>query len=405
MTQRVTNSGRLVRTAAALACAALLAGCASTPDWANPVEWYKGAKSAITGEDSATEQAREDAKAKEKNSPGADEKYPSLSSVPDRPKDISAASGKGQQVQQGLVADRTEARHAALGPGDNAMTPMSADANAPPPPSRADAGQVEAPPATPPAPYEPPASAAKAAPSQPAAQKPEPEPEPKSAAQAPASGGTPAGSQQMASLDQPGAPSTMPPADGTRQAFEAALSEQSAPMTGNESAGVRDMHASAVPMETRHNTMPVPPESNSGITLRAPESAQTASIDAALGAAGAGASDVGTVFFGNGSSKLSNEAIKELKNIADMYKKKGGKVRVVGHASSRTRNTDPLRHQLANFRVSLARANAVARQLTRLGVPADKIAVTAVADNEPVYYEFMPKGEAGNRRAEIFLDY
>jgi len=31
--------------------------------------------------------------------------------------------------------------------------------------------------------------------------------------------------------------------------------------------------------------------------------------------------------------------------------------------------------------------------------------VGAVADNEPVYYEVMPSGEAGNRRAEIYIDY
>ncbi len=414
MTQRVTNSGRLVRIVAALACAALLAGCASTPDWANPVEWYKSAKSAVTGDDSATEKAREEAKAKEKNSPGADKKYPNLASVPDRPKDISA--NDGTKVEQGLVADRTEARHAALGPGDNAMAPMGGDtgssassspssapepviASPPPPPSRASAARVEAPPVTPPAPYAPSASA-----SPPRASQSQPEPQPM--AQAPAGGGTPA-SEQMASLE-PAAP-VIPPSsdssDGVRQAFEEALSQQSAPMVGNATAGVRDVHASAVPMETRHNTMPVPPELGSGITLRAPESAQTASIDSTFGTVGAGASEVGAVFFGNGSSKLSGQSITELKNIANLYKQKGGKVRVVGHASSRTRNTDPLRHQLANFRVSLARANAVARQLTRLGVPADKIAVTAVADNEPVYYEFMPKGEAGNRRAEIFLDY
>jgi flagellar motor protein MotB len=51
------------------------------------------------------------------------------------------------------------------------------------------------------------------------------------------------------------------------------------------------------------------------------------------------------------------------------------------------------------------RANAVARALVRMGVPASEVSVAARADNEPVYYEFMPAGEAGNRRAEIYLDY
>ena len=37
------------------------------------------------------------------------------------------------------------------------------------------------------------------------------------------------------------------------------------------------------------------------------------------------------------------------------------------------------------------------------GVPADKVLVEAVGDSQPVYYESMPKGEEGNRRAEIFV--
>jgi len=84
---------------------------------------------------------------------------------------------------------------------------------------------------------------------------------------------------------------------------------------------------------------------------------------------------------------------------------KGGSLRVVGHASSRTRDVDPLRHRLVNFRLSLARANAVARALARRGVPASEVRVQAMSDNVPLYHEFMPSGEAGNRRAEIYLDY
>jgi flagellar motor protein MotB len=31
------------------------------------------------------------------------------------------------------------------------------------------------------------------------------------------------------------------------------------------------------------------------------------------------------------------------------------------------------------------------------------VLVEAVGDSQPVYYESMPQGEEGNRRAEIFL--
>jgi flagellar motor protein MotB len=114
---------------------------------------------------------------------------------------------------------------------------------------------------------------------------------------------------------------------------------------------------------------------------------------------------VGTVFFANGSTKISGKYAKTLRAIVNMRQQRGGTLRVIGHASSRTRNTKPLGHQLANFRISLARAKAVARQLVRHGAPRGSVAVTGVADNQPIYHEFMPLGEAGNRRAEIYLDY
>ena len=41
--------------------------------------------------------------------------------------------------------------------------------------------------------------------------------------------------------------------------------------------------------------------------------------------------------------------------------------------------------------------------LIRAGVPASKVQIEAVGDSQPVYYESMPKGEDGNRRAEIFV--
>ena len=80
-----------------------------------------------------------------------------------------------------------------------------------------------------------------------------------------------------------------------------------------------------------------------------------------------------------------------------------GTVKVVGHASSRTANMPVERHLEVIFQKSQARANAVAQDLIKAGVPADKVQIEAVGDSQPVYYESMPKGEDGNRRAEIFV--
>ena len=80
-----------------------------------------------------------------------------------------------------------------------------------------------------------------------------------------------------------------------------------------------------------------------------------------------------------------------------------GTIKVVGHASSRTPNMTVERHLEVIFQKSQARANAVAQALIRAGVPASKVIVEAVGDSQPIFYESMPKGEAGNRRAEIFV--
>ena len=80
-------------------------------------------------------------------------------------------------------------------------------------------------------------------------------------------------------------------------------------------------------------------------------------------------------------------------------------VTVYGYASSRTRNTDVVSHKMANFRVSLARAESVAAALRRAGLPASRITVEALSDTAPAYLEVMPEGERLNRRAEVYISY
>jgi flagellar motor protein MotB len=110
------------------------------------------------------------------------------------------------------------------------------------------------------------------------------------------------------------------------------------------------------------------------------------------------------IFFPNGSAALDAKDRGVLRDLARLLEQRGGSLRLVGHASSWTQNTTPDEHQLANFEMSLARANSVAEELLRLGVAPDAVQTEAVGDAEPVYHEFMPSGEAGNRRVEIFLE-
>ena len=202
-------------------------------------------------------------------------------------------------------------------------------------------------------------------------------------------------------LAQPPAPRTsqgmaaQTPPPGN-QAFQTAIQQQAA-------AGL-NARRQAGPV--RRNVMPLPGTPRSTVNLKPPPGMPANRFGAAQAAAPVmGAAPVATVHFANGSDKIAAKYAKTLRSVVDMHRQRGGTVRVVGHASSRTRDTNPLGHQLANFRISLARAKAVARQLVRYGAAPDSIVVNGVADNEPIYQEIMPAGEAGNRRAEIFLDY
>ena len=112
---------------------------------------------------------------------------------------------------------------------------------------------------------------------------------------------------------------------------------------------------------------------------------------------------VGVVRFKAGSASLSSRERRGLRRIAQAYRKRGGAIRVEGHASSRTRNMDLVQHRMVNFNVSLDRANSVARELVRQGVPEQAVFVGALSDSRPLYYEIMPSGDAGNQRVEVYF--
>lgn len=117
------------------------------------------------------------------------------------------------------------------------------------------------------------------------------------------------------------------------------------------------------------------------------------------------ADKVDTIYFDNGSSVIKSDYSRNIKNIAKVAKEKGATVYVLGFASSRTRNTDYVTHKMANFNVSLARAEAVADALIKAGVKSDNVLIEALSDTRPAYLEVMPEGERLNRRVEVYLGY
>jgi flagellar motor protein MotB len=113
---------------------------------------------------------------------------------------------------------------------------------------------------------------------------------------------------------------------------------------------------------------------------------------------------IATVLFDDGSAEISTGAIKLLERVVALHRTRGGQLRIVGHASIDVPGGDLLHKRLVNFRVSIDRANAVARELVKLGVDPAAISVASVSESQPLYNEKVPAGEAGNRRAEIYLD-
>ena len=112
---------------------------------------------------------------------------------------------------------------------------------------------------------------------------------------------------------------------------------------------------------------------------------------------------VATIQFGRSSSRLDARDQQLIATVVSAHRQNGGNILVVGHASSLTAQLPKSRHEVVNFQVSFARANAVAQALIRNGVSPERVTVEAVADDQPIYSEAMPTGEAGNRRAEIYF--
>ncbi len=344
----------------------LISSCSEVPDAANPVEWYKNTADIITGKSKEEPTAKGSGKQKsilvadrDKPPPGADKPFPKLSSVPARP-------------SRGLVGDTERRKYAkpiprqgeavqSLGPETTAMVPPPA-----PPPAGVPTIPVTPVPIAPS--YSPPPS--EAAPPSTVQQIYESNlaqrlPEKSELVMPPAGRGMP-GLPQMSS--------------GSQRLATVVISS-----SGVEQASAQP--GKALPRSARA----LPPPGR-------PESVPSSELIATSGGL-----KVATIQFPSGSSNLNARDQRILDNVSAIYRQRGGELRVVGHASSRTRSMDPIKHKMVNFQISVARADKIASRLIRLGVPASHIRVVAMSDDNPLYFEFMPSGEAGNRRAEIYI--
>ena len=110
-----------------------------------------------------------------------------------------------------------------------------------------------------------------------------------------------------------------------------------------------------------------------------------------------------TIPFVGGSTKLSNADLQTLREVAEIHQRRGGMLRVVGHARLEGAG-NAANQQVTNFRVSGDRADAVAQALVRLGVNGAMIEVAAQGDGEPATTAHGQPDSAASRRVEIYLD-
>jgi outer membrane protein OmpA-like peptidoglycan-associated protein len=114
---------------------------------------------------------------------------------------------------------------------------------------------------------------------------------------------------------------------------------------------------------------------------------------------------VAVIQFGAGSAGLTGNDFAVLQKVAEIQRNNRGTVRIVAHAQQDAAGSSADQAARANYEVSRQRALAVANQLVRLGVPANRIVAEAASDAEPAFETTSARGIAANRRAEIFVDF
>ena len=355
---------------AALAAAVLfgVTACDSSRDVVdavNPVKWFEG---------------DEAANSEPKPIPGEDGDYPAIGAVPDRPEE-PAIKREYMQLADVLASDRENALYSdevirREAPPVRVITPPDPAQEPTEPPT---ASVISSPPETEPQPaIQPspqPTSQPAPSPAPQATPQPAPVPKPAQAPQpAPAPSPSPSQTQTAQAAPQP-TPAPQP-----------APSPQPAP--------------APQPLTQPQSSAPAP--------ASAPPPSPNVAQSGPTGAAGAATRTqmIATIYFPSGGARLTERDRDILNQVAGIYSRDGGKrVVIVGHSSRSGASGDESQQALVNYKVSLDRAAAVGQALVSAGIPIEQIVVDARGSKELKYSEETPAGEAGNRRAEVFLQY
>jgi outer membrane protein OmpA-like peptidoglycan-associated protein len=111
--------------------------------------------------------------------------------------------------------------------------------------------------------------------------------------------------------------------------------------------------------------------------------------------------EAGRVKFGEGTFEMVAGQSAVLNDVVRLYHEKGGRIRIIGHSVSGRLDVNAKANREANASLARGRAEAVARELIRLGIPGRSIYAGATAAdlavNGPV--------DLADEEANIFIDY
>ncbi len=200
-------------------------------------------------------------------------------------------------------------------------------------------------------------------------------------------------------------PSSAPPLDPSIGMFVPPPLIARYDQTANAAGIAGNMRVASSALIRTHGRAVGGPEKMTGAVVANLDALQATSTMAAPAYSAGGMTPASVVLFPGDGTLLNAQAKLQVRAAVEQFKRSGGQgfIRVVGHASSRTSNMPLEKHLEVIFNKSQDRANAVAQEVIKQGVAANRVLVEAVGDSQPVYYESMPQGEDGNRRAEIFL--
>ena len=354
------------RIVGAISLVALLGGCTYLPEYVDPIEWADSANEWVTGSIFGEESGDNIGSSEGSNVPGAEDPFPELESVPDERPSVRTLRQR-ENLANELLADRVAARYendASIG------SPSELEAGD----MRPVGGEIE--------------------------------------------GGAVGSSREL----------DLPSID-TSSSAKSELATRNVGATVQPSNKTSKEIVATTPEYRTQEEFAIPPPAvpdfpewssveeyfdqlfkSSGGSGSGP--GPHASTVVSAGNAGENFSEVAltrrhaaVIYFGHGSSNLSNADKKVLREVARAVDQSSAHVHVVGHASSRTKTNDVLKHNVANYETSLARAESVAAELILQGVPSGRVSVHAMADDQPDYSEATRLGEAGNRRANIYIEY